>query len=410
MAKEKLILATVMNGIGVILIILSFIIHSLPIGVGIGFLILFYGGLVLPFIESVGQDTLGYETFLGREIAQHPAGSGGIWMPTWFLGYFKLEKLPSYATQFQLPADEDYIFKGTNKKEGDIDKAADKEPLPPGMVRPIRITTAGDINSKEPLEVPMSLEVNGTMRFVIFSPRHFKRNFGGKFIIYRRPSLLFPGQFEDIMRCPDAERQLTDVCKEVLAEDFSKKNPKQIQETYADINKLLLDRAEKLIGGNSEEFEDAFDIQTKKNISIRIDSWGLRIESFNLLPLDFGHKISASFQDVADANIQAKKTVIDAKAKKEASLLVNDASADKIKKEGMAEAEIKEAFLKAEAMGYKEIAEKTGIKEADVILKMKAFEAAITKAGQNGHILLNMPEFAAMSEIFRVVNNANTVK
>lgn len=325
---------------------------------GLAFLILWNFGYILGSLRKVEPNELALETFFGKPIKSHDAGAGLVFVP---FGFFELRKFPSETNQFQIPAEPELVFKGH-----------DDEPLPnENMVRPMRIFTGQEQNVDD--NDPLTRRLHGTfsaiIRWRIKEPMHFIRNVG---------------------QIDYAEKQLRDTAEKALVVILGKKSPREIIASMGEINKSLTKILQKLVNGKSEEDPDR---------------WGVEIEDFQLLAPDFGQTLSKKISESVAASFGKKIAIEEAEGTSAKIRLEGFAKAEVIAKEGIAVANAKELLLKAEAMGYKEIADKLGIKEKEVILQVEAIKQAMAKAGENGHVFFNMPNIASMAEMFSAINS-----
>lgn len=259
--------------------------------------------LALSF-EMVGADELAGAFFYGKALVR--LSSGPHFIP---IGLMQIRREPRTVQDFQCPGEPETVFKGD-----------DREPLPPGMVRPIRaVTRAPRADETDVLDGQMTLILNFVVQYQINDIFDFVGNFGTRDMI---------------------ARQLRDIGESTLAERVTKETPKSFIENLPDVNATLIVKTE-------ERFQNS----------------GVDILSVRLISPDVGHRVSSAL-----ANIPIERATAQATAVK--------AEAEKIKrtKEGEGAAAAAKAMLDAQAEGRKKMMETMKVDGMTVL----ASEAALS--------------------------------
>lgn len=216
----------------------------------------------------------------------------------WFL-LMQVKRGPREMQEFQCPEEPEKVFKGD-----------DKEPLPPGMVRPIRVVTRAPkpgVEATEILDTQMSIVINIVFQYVITDIFDFVANFKGSTEI--------------------VHRQMRDVGETTVAEDATTKTTSAFLRSLPKINVAL---AQKVQG--------------------RFKNSGITVISARLIAPDITHTVSQALADIPIARAKAEQMKI-------------TAAAEKIKRteEGAGAANAKGAMLSAEAKGRKEMKDALGV-------------------------------------------------
>lgn len=231
--------------------------------------------------------------------------SGPHFVPLFLM---QLKKESKLVQEFQCPDEPDNVFKGD-----------DKDPLPEGMVRPIRIVT-GPPDPKEPskgiLDTQMTLVVSFTFQYAITDIFSFKANYG------------------TIERL---QMQLRDTGEATIGEDATKVTANGFITSVPEMN-----------------------IKLRDEVDVRFGNSGVNIISARLLPPDITHSVSGALADIPIARARAQRTEIRAGAFE--TLLVKRGT-------GRASAEL--SMLKAKSEGRKLMKDQLGV-DGDAILASEA--------------------------------------
>lgn len=210
---------------------------------------------------------------------------------------------PRPVQEFQCPGEPENVFKGD-----------DKEPLPPDMVRPIRVVTGGPKKEKEGglLNERMTIVLNFVVQWAITDVLDYASNYG-----------------------------------DVAA----------VEKQVRDIGEALL--AEVAVGHSAESFIDALPnindhLVTK--IGERFENSGVKIISTRLISPDVSHDVSKALAGIPEERAKAKQVEI-------------KADAEKIKrtKEGKGAAAAELALLNAQAKGRKANMDALSVKGESVL-------------------------------------------
>ncbi len=276
----------------------------------------FFVFYVILSFGKVNVDQKGAMLFFGRPITDLNAGI--FFAP---FGIFKVEKEKGTVFQDELPGEPETIFR---EKEGEHGKT------PEGMFPPIRILfgppNENDTELKgNPYNKSMVTEVTPVVAWRIESLTTFLKVMG------------------DVKNC---RKNLSDKSISVCTEDFSKITPAKAMISLEGTNSKLKDKLEN---------------DTTK--------WGISIHDAFVKPFNFSHKLNSAVVSVSVSEQTALSTKVTA-----------DAEKYKLTEEGKGKAEAEKLFLKAQALGYDQIAKKLNITEGTVILKIEAMKQALEKA------------------------------
>lgn len=244
--------------------------------------VLIYGTLSL---KEVRPDEIGGAFFYGRALVRFE--SGLQLLPP---GLMQMKKAPRAVQERQYPDEPEKVF-----------KKDDREDLPEGMVRPIRVVTRGpEEGENDMLDGRMTLDISFVIQYAIIDIFDYVANFGSTTAI---------------------EKQLRDIGEITIAEKASRETPASFIKDLPNINAELVSKTQ-------ARFEHA----------------GVRIISARLISPDISHGVSTALADVPVAL---------AKAKQAAAL----AEGEKIKrtKEGEGSAAAELAMLTAQAEGRKKM-------------------------------------------------------
>lgn len=229
-------------------------------------------------------------TFLGSPVES--VGPGLKFYP-WLL--FKVERFSRSVQQRQFPGDPEKVFGGD-----------DKDSLPEGMVRPLRITTGEPKRGgKSPLDVQLVLEFLYFLRIQITDPLVFKIQFGS---------------IEEFWR------QIRDTGDRVLTKKVSA-TPGASQ-LIANIDTIM------------EELEESFKKITEKG--------GVGVVETGLSSPNISHALAQAIRDIGAARARADITKIAA-----------DAEQIRLTKEGKGHAAAEEALIAAIERGLADASEGT---------------------------------------------------
>lgn len=238
-------------------------------------------------LRKVSVDYSAGAFFYGKALVHLP--SGLHFVPP---GLMQLDEASRTVQEFQCPGEPEKVF-----------KEDDKEKLPEGMVRPIRIVTRAPIPGKEATEIlntQMSFVVSFVFQYVVKDIFDYKQNFG------------------------DAETvhiQLRDIGETTVAEYATKRTTSQFIKDLPKLNLLLRAEVEKRFGNS-----------------------GIDIISARLISPDITHDVSSALAGIPIERAKAQQTVIKADAEK---------ARRQKEREGDAAGEL--AWLTAEAEGRKKI-------------------------------------------------------
>jgi regulator of protease activity HflC (stomatin/prohibitin superfamily) len=216
--------------------------------------------------------------------------------------------------EFQCPGEPENVFKGD-----------DKEDLPKGMVRALRVLTGkpkGDPAGL--LDTQMAIVINFYFQYAIDDIFDFVSNFAGQ--------------------TSEIERQLRDVGESTISGIAAKETPETFNDKQSEINDTLL-----------------------KEVRKRFRNSGVRIISARLISPDVSHDVSKALSGIPIKRAEAQQTVITAEAEKARLTKVG---------EGAAAAEF--ALLKAQAEGRKAIMEALEV-GGDSVLSAEAVRALSSK-------------------------------
>lgn len=300
---------------------------------------------------TVGPTFLGAILLFGRPIYQ--VKSGLVYRP--FI-VCQLKKEDRTVITEQFPAEPEFV-----DKSGD-----DKKPVPPGFVKPIRVTTASrdmlDEKCKDrikdfknhPLNEMMTLEPSIFVRYQIRSDDFisFLTNIGSK---------------------EKAKLAMRDTVDSVLNTEFPKRTPALIIKDKDEINKKLKEKIEILVS----EIPNPDDLDS---FNPDEESWGLNILSVQIADLDLSRTINQSLRDVADSQLKKTSSITKAEGDKRVRELTGEGEKTFETEKGAGVANARLTFLQAEAKGLKEIADIAKTPEGKVAIISKTQEEALKNA------------------------------
>jgi regulator of protease activity HflC (stomatin/prohibitin superfamily) len=234
----------------------TFLSNSLPLTI----LLLMY------YIAGIKEDHTGQ--YAGVVVFNQPAlrvGPGWLFVPP---GIARMKHFPRDIIRMDFPAEKECIFNGE-----------DKDTLPTGMVRPVRIQTGrADDSGPDPLNVQMTLDPVWFVRWHV--------GFNNFFDFFIRMEGHTWEEHIEYMR-----KLLLDIGRTILAEEFSKGPVYKVIDDLPRTNEKLLKAYQK-----------------------RADSYGIIIDEAAIFAPDLTHAVNAALEGIAIAQANAKKTVIAASA------------------------------------------------------------------------------------------------
>jgi regulator of protease activity HflC (stomatin/prohibitin superfamily) len=299
----------------------------------------------------IGPTSLGAVLFFGRPLYQ--VKSGLVYVP--FI-VCQLAKEDRTVITIQFPAEPEKV-----DKSGDNEK-----PVPPGFVKPIRVTTGSrDMISSDfrdriiknnpkflahPLNEMMTLEPSVVVRFQIRNDDFisFLTNIGSR---------------------KKAISAMRDTVDSVLNIEFPKRTPALIIMDKEVINKQLKTMIEILVG----EIEDPNDPDSFNPE----ESWGLNIINAQLPDVDLTKKINKSLRDIVDSKLKKTASITEAEGKKKVHELEGEGENKFETEKGKGLASARLDFLKAEADGLEKIAKVAETEEGKLAVVTKATEQGL---------------------------------
>lgn len=307
----------------------------------------------LSLIRTVGPKSLGAVLLFGRPLYQ--VKSGWVYVP--FL-VCQLVKENKNVITIQFPAEPEKVDKS----------GLDDRPVPPGFVKPIRVTTASrDMISEEykiriskdpkflnhPLNEMMTLEPSALVRFQIRSD---------DFISF----------LTNIGSIKKAISTMRDTVDSVLNIEFPKRTPALIIMDKAEINKEMKTMIEVLVG----EIPDPEDTESFNPE----ESWGLNIINARLVDLDLSKTINKSLRDIIDSQLQKTATITQEEGKKKGRELQGEGEMKYKTDVGTGDASARLALLEAEAKGLRKISEVAETEEGKLAVVAKVVESGLEKS------------------------------
>ena len=300
--------------------------------------------------KRIGPTSLGAVLVFGRPIYQ--VKSGLVYVP--FI-VCQLSRDGKNVVPVQFPAVPERV-----DKSGD-----DTKPVAPGFVKPIRVTTASrdmlsdeykakldknDDFKKHPLNEMMTLEPS-------------------VFVRYQRRSDDYISFLSNIGNDEKAIIAMRDTVDAVLRIEFAKRTPALIIMEQDEINKILLEKIEILVGEKPDpKHLDSFNPE---------ESWGINILNVQLTDVDITKAINVSLRDIIDSQLRKRVTVKDAEAKKEARGLEGEGENKFETEKGKGVASARLDFLNAEATGLGKIAKVAETEEGKLAVVAKVAEQGL---------------------------------
>jgi regulator of protease activity HflC (stomatin/prohibitin superfamily) len=249
-----------------------------------------------------------------------PAGNLAPGLYVAFPGIMTVERFPGTQFQDELPGEPSQIF-----------RKDDKEVVPPGMFPPIRVKfgmpqkdDSPELKA-DPYNVPMTAEVVPVVSWKVTDATSFFKN------------------YHDI----DAFRRiLEDKSVEVFGNEFSGVTPAKALLTLSLTSEKLEEKIRNETAGTGVEIMDAY-----------------------VKPFIFSHELNTSVVKVSIARQDADAVRIKAAGDR-----------DKLKEEGVGNAEARKLMLEAEAIGVAKLAEISKTPEGQMTLWMETMAKAFTKA------------------------------
>ena len=252
-------------------------------------------------LKVVGVDELGGAFFYGKALVRLSAGPHFI---PW--GFMQVGKVSRLVQEFQCPGEPEVVFKGD-----------DRDPLPQGMVRPIRaVSRAPKDDEKKILDTQMTLVLSFVVQLAVTDVFDFMANFGSFKLV---------------------QKQLRDIGEVTIVETVSQNTPAEYIENLPDTNKKLITVAQ-------DRFEHS----------------GIKIISVRLISPDLSHDVSKALAGIPEERAKAEQVKVRSLARKVE--LTNEGA-------GKAAAEL--ALLTAQAKGRKEIMDKLAV-TGDAVLASEA--------------------------------------
>jgi len=238
-------------------------------------------------LKGVGANEVAGAFFYGKALVR--LNSGLHFVPFILM---QVKKESRTIQEFQCPGEPEKVFKGD-----------DKEALPDGMIRPIRVVTrAPDPNSKseEILDTQMSFVVSFVFQYAVYDVFDYIANFGTLETVHI---------------------QLRDIGEATVAEYATEKTASKFIEGVPETNQKL--------GVKVQE---------------RFQNSGVKIISARLVSPDITHDVSSALAGIPIARATAKQTKIKA-----------DGEEVRLTKEGAGKAAAELSWLSAQAEGLKKI-------------------------------------------------------
>ncbi|MDP2156738.1 MAG: SPFH domain-containing protein [Nitrospirota bacterium] len=255
--------------------------------------------------SAVDTDEWGALYFYGR--ALHLLKPGPYFSP---FGLMQTVKAPRGLQQRQAPGQPEQVFHGD-----------DKAPLPPGMVRPIRITTRAPTKEEAGhLDVQMTFSWSFYYQFQIKHFFQFVSNVGS---------------FDH------AAELIRDTGEAVLNEFASTMTVNGMIVSLVEINQKLDDR-----------------------IRVLVNAWGMEIYEVKALAPNLSHDLATALRDLPISRIKAEQDETEGKGKRR-----------RTEEEGSGLAFARQAMLEAEAEGLKAKKEGLGVSGEDVLAAEVARDA-----------------------------------
>ncbi len=310
--------------------------------------IVFYAEIIYTILslKSVDLTELGALVFFGKPLAEL---SPGLVPVPW--GLFTLVKESALVRQDQIPAAPE-----------DVDKTNTDVIEIPGKYFPIRATTKGVENSKDPMDKQVTVEVSALLR-------------------YRPQRNEFIQFLTNIRTMNEASRQIRDTAESEIKVQFAKRTPKEILAELQVINDAL-----------------------RARIEVLTTTWGIEVLDTNIVDVDLGLTVNQSLRNVPAALLKKQATITDSEGQQQSLTNIGAGTANAKKALLLAEAAGREAYLLAEAIGTAKLAEISKTDEGKIVLWLDTIRAGFEKSN---HTIIPGGEFfssiASISEILKKV-------
>lgn len=333
--------------------------------------------------RRVGPTSLGAVLIFGRPIYQ--VRSGLVYLP--FI-VCQLVKDGKNVVPVQFPSAPELVDKS----------GLDDRPVPPGLVKPIRVTTA----SKEMLteEYKVKLDKNKNLKklplneMMTLEPSVFVR--------YQRRNDDYISFLSNIGNDDKAMIAMRDTVDAVLRIEFAKRTTVLILMEQDEINKTLLEKIEILVG----EIPDP----KRPDLFNPEDSWGINILNVQLTDVDLSKKINQSLRDIVDSQLRKTADITKAEGDKKVKELAGEGERKFKTDDGTGVANARFSLLEAEAKGFEKIAKVAETEEGKLALLAKA-----TEQGLKGSQYSIVPDgagslIAGMMEVLKKTASRETPK
>jgi len=288
-------------------------------------------------IREVKVNEIAGAYFWGAPMMEFGNGPKLVWR-----GAFELSKEPANMSQAEFPGDQDKVFRGDEK---DI--------LPEGMVRPIRVLFAEDPNGDLPTDKQMAADVSG---FVI--ARVVSENF---FEFQKRVNPIDETQRSEVLktmrvnqesspRMLEVMRYLVDIYARVMREIAGQMSYNQTNIHMGLVNELLLIRLQYALIG-----------------------MGVKISSVGTTAINSGHDFNKTIQERGEA-----------KAKRDARITLAEATQTELEKAGKGDAKALQLKIYAQTRGLVNQAKELGIDGASALNA----QIGLTLAEKEGIVVL----------------------
>lgn len=229
-------------------------------------------------IVQVEVDEIAGATFFGAPVAEFSNGPKLVWF-----GLFGFEKEPASIAQAEFPGDQDKIFRGD-----------EKDPLPEGMVRPIRVLFAENPQGELPTDKQMGADVSGFVVARVVPERFFE--------FQKRVKPIDETQKAEVLqsmrinrdaspRMLEIMRYLVDIYARVMREIAGQMSYNQANEHMGLVNELLLIRLQYALIG-----------------------MGVNISAVGTTSINAGHEFNKKIQERGEAKAERDTRITKAEA------------------------------------------------------------------------------------------------
>lgn len=289
---------------------------------------------LLSGFKKVNINEMGAIFCYGKGICDLDPGTGLIFI---LKGIFKLDKETNLIIAEYCPAEPEKIF-----------KEDDKELLPIGMVRPMRIPTAtldtaifeNDEEKKkyekDKLSVRLVIDIICIVYIQIDSLILLRRNIG---------------------KIEKASEYTKKASENSLVKIFGDKIPPQIIHEVRSI-----------------------DVDLKKELEGTLKNWGVGVRGFLLMTPDLTHPLSSALRNVALEGVRKDELIIKTTADSEALKIRAYAEKANLMLIGEGKAWAERVLLEAKTIGYDKMAKKIGVPFAELQTKLEIVEKAFVNA------------------------------